>query len=311
MKNLDYLFINGAVGTKTTTLFSQNEYQVLATSRTGFFKTLIDLGYKNLEYDKIDDVLVEGYEDLKEYLKTITQNNEDIIKFFYFRFDLTNILVLLKEKLTGKKGKLGKLGCFTPSDLSNILFLKDFTKLNDEKTFFETIINSYSSLSAFNLSNLVIKEGYKYLNDYIAVNDIALKTYFDIEVTIKNVMTLYRIKRLNASFEDYLDSIIPYGLVEHDVLVSLYDHSSDEIGTRLNNLFNVEFVGALEALGSSNDLEVFNYALNVMRKNLLRDLSFNREQLGSLVYYVFLKETEFKNIKSIYLDKENLNKIVL
>ena len=310
MKELDYLFINGAVTAKSISLFRENEYQALVTSKMGFFKTLIDFGYTNLDYKSIDEVIEQGYVDLKEYLNSVTQSNEVITKFFFFRFDISNIIVLLKGKLVDKKGVLNNLGWFSQTDITNILLLNDYTKLNDELEFFENVKLNCTNLCSFQLSNLVIKEGYKYLYDHIAIENAGLLQYLNYEVTIKNVLTLYRMKRLEGTIDALNDSIIPFGFIEKKVFENLFNLGKDEISSHLRNLFNTEFVDSLERLNQTNNLEAFSRDLIKLKLNILKDILRENEQLGTLLHYVFSKELEFANIKSLYLDSNNLKNVI-
>ena len=311
MKNLDYLFINGNVAAKSVSLLKENEYQVLASSKSGFFKKLIDYGYKNLEYSSIDALINEAYLDLKKYISDITEQNEHIMKYFFFRFDVSNVLVLLKGRLVNQNGKLNEIGNFSKENLINILDLQNNGAITDEMDFFEVVRKNFDNKNSFNLSNDILRASYDYLYNYVICSYVALEKAFNIEVTLKNVLTYFRSKRLSFSQNEYLDSIIPYGLIDYSTWSKYYDLTVSEVIDGLKIVFNSDFAVALEALKNINELDNFNNALLNIKNNLLKDIAKEEEILGSLISYVNQKELEFKNIKSVYFDSSNLSKIIL
>lgn len=306
---MNYSFQIGYYKAKQSQLLTKTHYETLSKlDDIGFFEQLRDYGFGYFE--NIHDFYKKSIMDLKKELET-TLDYDPLTRFFFLDFDSLYTKLIAKHIHYGISYELDRLSTIDKNLIYNALKHRDYTFLNEsDKVIFESI-NKHKDLTPKILSD-VIEEAFLTQKHNIAKHNRDLLFYLEIDVTIKNILSLLRAKRAKLSKEDLKSSIQPFGLFDNLKAMELYTYTNEELERYFGNLY-VGYIGdAVKQYHQNQDLNKLSIELEKDLVQILKPRSYTSDTFGPIMYYVFLKKKEIENIQVLYMNRNvDLDNLVI
>lgn len=288
-----FTFQNGYYMAKSDELLKLNDYEALKKKPFNF-EYLQNKGFGYSE--DINELALYQIKSLKKDLFNTLENNP-VVKVFFYDIDAVNTKITYKHIHANTNNNTMGGGNIKVEAIYNALKHNDLSLLElEDKVIFEKLLK-------FNGSYKEVSEYIDYLF-YVRKYELAkykeLKAYLDLEVTLKNILSIIR-----NSFAGTKVSLLPFGLIEEVMKV-------DELVKYASNLY----VGYLEKPFSEflvdRDLEKLS---NEFRKDfyyILKDYEYEMDSFGIIMLYVYKKMIELENIKAIYYNPDiSLSELVI
>lgn len=305
---VDYTFASALLSTRSALFLTKNQFRDLkATDEQGFVLKLQSLGYGvGNKTASVDEILSLEVIKLKEELSTIL-NDDNLLLFFFSKYDLTNIRSFYKKKLFKTPvGPFESVGLLSEKVLDQAI-LKDnyfgivapydqlFTKMS-EQTFktFEGLANYLQST----FQELLYQE-------LIQRKDEALLTYFVLSTDINNLISLLRAKRLKLNAQQLRDGLLDHGSIDANDVAILLDSDSKVIVERYSNLYLSRFVKPLAQYFEDGDLSALERNLLKVLLDELKPMQIDITSSASIIAFVIAKQIEIVDLKRLYLDRES------
>jgi len=288
--------------------------------KTDYKEDIEKFGGANIKMDLIDFVLNRNIARTIEKLIKITPKEEqNIIERFAMRWDLYNLKLALYSKAEGKSYDSIKKYIVESKRISNLTIKEALEQPN-----FNEAINMLIAKTPYRKILENVKEIYKRSGNIVEVQD-AMDRYFfadfgknaedikkynlnsakviKMDIEIRNILMMIRLKKYNLPKENLKPLLIPYGVTDVKSLLSIYENSRD-IKELINNIKSFDLKDALNKYEENGRLLVFEiYMRNKFYKKVNSLLSHLVLSLGVIINFFYLKESEVLTLRTIINSK--------
>jgi len=301
---MDYTYISASVKAKSSEFLTVKDYLLLSqTEKAGFTKTLSDFGYGYINIE-LEELISQEEEKLLSELKEWLGEDHYLLKAWRFQADIINIKIIIKEMLFTKTENkyLVPFGLYSYEALVKALKDEDYDLVSNDKELFEKINKFKIGKSPRELSDYIVKMSYRHLYEYYLKNDTYLRKYYEIKVTLINVLSLLRSIRLNEQLSIFSESILEGGLIDISVLKEIYITKTKLTFDKIKLFLPISFEKTLEAIDETTDINHLKREFDRLTYDYLRGFEHEIKTSAPLLVYLFKKIMEIKNIKKIYYD---------
>lgn len=304
---MDYTFASSYLSTKASSLLTKEQFlELKKVSDENFILKLHSFGYGLKTQDNLITSLIKDETLIlkKELLEVVL--DENLIMFFFTKYDLVNLRSYLKEKLFQiKRGPFEEAGFLSEKDLENVFTFDDLTFLIEPyKTLllnlYEQTFNSVNELVIYlqqKFQTLLFEEVYE-------TKDEPLKIYFQMSTDINNLITLLRFRKLGLSKNELQHHLLGHGTLEVDEIINLLNKEDEEIIEKYSNLYITQFVKPLEKVFLTNDYSFLEIELLDLLLKEIKPFEVDVQSSASIIRYVILKQIELIDLRRIYHNRE-------
>lgn len=302
----DYTFASALLTTRSANLLSKNQFRDLKGSDDQtFVHKLQSFGYgvslKNVLVDALaESELIKLKEELLEIIP-----NDDVVMFFFTRYDLTNIRNYYKNKrfkidISGFENA----GFLTEKDLDKAILRDDFYGVVEPfKTLF-SLLSTRSYTSVGELVNDIQVTFQDLLFERIQTRkDESLMTYFVISTDIANLLTLLRIRHLKLGMTQLRLGLLNHGLLEASDITLLLECDEREIVNRYSSLYMTRFASSLNRFFENHDFVALEHDLLNVLLDELKPFQVDITCSAALIEYVIRKQIEITDLRRLYIDR--------
>ncbi len=288
-----FTFQNGYYMAKSDELLKLNDYEALM--KTPFsFEYLQNKGFGYTE--DINELYLYQIESLKKDLFNTLENNP-VVKVFFYDIDAVNTKIIYKHIHSNTSNNTMAGGNIKIEAIYNALKHKDLSMLDlEEKPIFEHLLKfkgNYKETSEY-IDYLF------YVRKYELAKYKELKAYLDLEVTLKNILSIIRNELVKTK-----TNLLPFGLIEEIMPVS-------ELIKYASNLYVGYLEKPLNDYLIDKDLEKLSNAFMKDFYYILKDYEYEMSGFGIIMLYIYKKMIELENIKSIYYNENiTLSELVI
>ncbi len=300
---MDKNFVNGFFKAKSTTLYKKNDYDLLmSTSKEELFNALRLKGYgENIDIKSIDEIIALEFKKLVHDFKQSELDN--LLFMLNLDDDLTNLILVYKEKLYNIKGKHHFIynKTYSYDYLHRAIIEEDYGFLDGkEADFFRSLNKITKDLKPNELSSLVIKSYYQKIFLRFKKIDSSVVKYFKLKITMTNILTFLRVKYLKLN-EKFLErNLINYGEIEISDFLELFNKEEEVIANRFSNHYLGKDNGAFRQFFEDNNIKSIEDKLYLVFTQDVVDFEYDDSGLGPVLAYMIRKNNEFRNIRTIY-----------
>lgn len=288
-----FTFQNGYYMAKSDELLKLNDYQNLKAEPL-YFEYLKNKGFGYSE--DINELYIYQIKQLRKDLFQTLENNE-VVKLFFYSIDATNTKIIYKHIHHQTKQIIHPEGNINPQGIYNAIKHKDYSLIEDADKFIFEALNNFSG-SLKEVSEYI--DILYYQRKYQLAIYKELKAYLDVEVTLKNILTVLRSYQIGSK-----PSLLPFGLI--DEIKPL-----EEFIAYSSNLYIGYLANPLKQYLQDKDLEALATAFSRDFYYILKDYTYDMSGFGIIMLYVYKKQIELENIKTIYYDQDiSLDKLVI
>ncbi|MCL2522258.1 MAG: V-type ATPase subunit [Erysipelotrichales bacterium] len=301
---MDYTYISASVKAKSSEFLTVKDYLLLSqTDKLEFTKTLSDFGYGYINIGLEELINQEGDKLLSE-LKEWLGENHYLLKAWRFQADIINIKIIIKELLFTKTEHkyLVPNGLYNYEALLKALKDENYDLVSNDKELFEKINQFKADKSPREISDYIVKTAYTHLYENYLKNDFYLSKYYEIKVTLINVLSLLRSIRLEENFDIFSESILEGGLIDKSILKEIYKTKNKLSFSKIKLFLPLSFEKTLESIDESTDINHLKREFERLTYEYLRSFEHEIKTTAPLLVYLFKKIVEIKNIKKIYYD---------
>lgn len=300
---MDKNFVNGFFKAKSTTLYKKNDYDLLmSTPKEELFNALRLKGYgENIDLKSIDQIISLEFKKLVHDFKQSELDN--LLFMLNLDDDLTNLILVYKEKLYNIKGKHHFIynKTYSYDYLHRAIIEEDYGFLDGkEADFFRSLNKITKDLKPNELSSLVIKSYYQKIFLKFKKLDSSVVKYFKLKITMTNILTFLRVKYLKLN-EKFLErNLINYGEIEISDFLELFNKEEEDIANRFSNHYLGKDNGAFRQFFKDNNIKSIEDKLYLVFTQDVVDFEYDDSGLGPVLAYMIRKNNEFRNIRTIY-----------
>ncbi len=300
---MDKNFVNGFFKAKSTTLYKKNDYDLLmSTPKEELFNALRLKGYgENIDLKSIDQIISLEFKKLVHDFKQSELDN--LLFMLNLDDDLTNLILVYKEKLYNIKGKHHFIynKTYSYDYLYRAIIEEDYGFLDEkEADFFRSLNEITKDLKPNELSSLVIKSYYQKIFLKFKKLDSYVVKYFKLKITMTNILTFLRVKYLKLN-EKFLErNLINYGEIEISDFLELFNKEEEDIANRFSNHYLGKDNGAFRQFFKDNNIKSIEDKLYLVFTQDVVDFEYDNSGLGPVLAYMIRKNNEFRNIRTIY-----------
>ncbi len=288
-----FTFQNGYYMAKSNELLKLNDYEALKVSPFNFeFLQNKGFGYS----EDINELYLYQIESLKKDLFNTLENNP-VVKVFFYDIDAVNTKIIYKHINSQTSNNTMGGGNIRVEAIYNALKHNDLSLLDmEDKPIFEKLLKfkgNYKETSEY-IDYLF------YVRKYELAKYKELKAYLDVEVTLKNILSIIRNNLVGTK-----TNLLPFGLVEEVMPLS-------ELVKYASNLYVGYLEKPLNEYLLDKDLEKLSNAFMKDFYYILKDYEYDMDSFGIIMLYVYKKMVELENIKAIYYNENiSLSELVI
>jgi len=301
---MNKLFLNGVYQAKMSNLLSKDTFENLkALSGNAFLNYLKELSFgANSNYEHLEDVFKYENKALKTEVNSLSETNifSDI---FYLKNDLTNIKIVYKSIYYDVL-----IDDYDQNSKFSIDALTEFFKRDNDALIKDSdleVLKTIKNIKANSLKKSLeeIEKTYylHYLNKAKAF-DKSLYNYLAFKVVINNLLVFLKLKDRNASLDLLKSLLLPEDFVGIDMWLELFVANEQQITNFFTNNFYGQLLPGISEYFDNGSVKLIKENLNNYFKNLLLELSYDNNTLGSVTYYLYLKEVEINNVRRSYYE---------
>lgn len=301
---MNKLFLNGVYQAKMSNLLSKDTFENLkALSGNAFLNYLKELSFgANSNYEHLEDVFKYENKALKTEVNSLSETNifSDI---FYLKNDLTNIKIVYKSIYYDVL-----IDDYDQNSKFSIDALTEFFKRDNDALIKDSdleVLKTIKNIKANSLKKSLeeIEKTYylHYLNKAKAF-DKSLYNYLAFKVVINNLLVFLKLKARNASLDLLKSLLLPEDFVGIDMWLELFVANEQQITNFFTNNFYGQLLPGISEYFDNGSVKLIKENLNNYFKNLLLELSYDNNTLGSVTYYLYLKEVEINNVRRSYYE---------
>lgn len=301
---MNKLFLNGVYQAKMSNLLSKDTFENLkALSGNAFLNYLKELSFgANSNYEHLEDVFKYENKALKTEVNSLSETNifSDI---FYLKNDLTNIKIVYKSIYYDVL-----IDDFDQNSKFSVDALTEFFKRDNDALIKDSdleVLKTIKNIKANSLKKSLeeIEKTYylHYLNKAKAF-DKSLYNYLAFKVVINNLLVFLKLKARNASLDLLKSLLLPEDFVGIDMWLELFVANEQQITNYFTNNFYGQLLPGISEYFDNGSVKLIKENLNNYFKNLLLELSYDNNTLGSVTYYLYLKEVEINNVRRSYYE---------
>lgn len=301
---MNKLFLNGVYQAKMSNLLSKDTFENLkALSGNAFLNYLKELSFgANSNYEHLEDVFKYENKALKTEVNSLSETNifSDI---FYLKNDLTNIKIVYKSIYYDVL-----IDDFDQNSKFSVDALTEFFKRDNDALIKDSdleVLKTIKNIKANSLKKSLeeIEKTYylHYLNKAKAF-DKSLYNYLAFKVVINNLLVFLKLKARNASLDLLKSLLLPEDFVGIDMWLELFVANEQQITNFFTNNFYGQLLPGISEYFDNGSVKLIKENLNNYFKNLLLELSYDNNTLGSVTYYLYLKEVEINNVRRSYYE---------
>ncbi|MGI6359961.1 MAG: hypothetical protein ACOX02_02815 [Acholeplasmatales bacterium] len=278
---------------KSNELLKLNDYEALKVSPFNFeFLQNKGFGYS----EDINELYLYQIESLKKDLFNTLENNP-VVKVFFYDIDAVNTKIIYKHINSQTSNNTMGGGNIRVEAIYNALKHNDLSLLDmEDKPIFEKLLKfkgNYKETSEY-IDYLF------YVRKYELAKYKELKAYLDVEVTLKNILSIIRNNLVGTK-----TNLLPFGLVEEVMPLS-------ELVKYASNLYVGYLEKPLNEYLLDKDLEKLSNAFMKDFYYILKDYEYDMDSFGIIMLYVYKKMVELENIKAIYYNENiSLSELVI
>lgn len=291
-------------------LLAQDRLSRLAdASADEAIRQLVDAGYGSMPDATIEDAdrLIESeLNNAYELVREVTFK-PTVTDVFLMKADVHNLKMLLKLRLTGGKEKpaLMKGGCYSVETLTDMVLNANYRELPPEfKTALEKLEQGFQSVVDPVAVSVALDRAY---TEYAyRVGDAFTKEYFKIQADFNNVLSLLRLRAMNAGVDKLRAVLLPEGYIPQSKLLANMDAPLDSLGKTVGTGPAREgIIRGIDAMMKTGNIS----ALEKERDNTLISLAgkdrMECETIAPVIGYLLAREQEAKCIRLILTAKRN------
>ncbi len=308
----DLIFANARAKAKEFNLFSQERlYRMMETDNLrDAVRILIEANYGG-------GMILDDEKDFEKMLSAEAKLTTDFVKecmpegsgfeAFLLKNDYHNIKALIKAKYTNLQDITPLI---TLEGLYEVSFLKkliDDQKLDLTPTLYTATVaieKSYElgELTPRMIDTLIDKAMFKDIMSRLSSHkDSYIKNYFITLIDTTNILTLFRVHKINENFSFYEENFIEGGNIELEVFADSFAEPYNKLiialrGTPYSDLIN--YINAEDF--STYEVEQDNYLLNIFARN--KDDMFSE---APIIGYYLAKLNEIKVIRIVLVCIKN------
>src|SRR5690554_6015314 len=301
---MNKLFLNGVYQAKMSNLLSKDTFENLkALSGNAFLNYLKELSFgANSNYEHLEDVFKYENKALKTEVNSLSETNifSDI---FYLKNDLTNIKIVYKSIYYDVL-----IDDYDQNSKFSIDALTEFFKRDNDALIKDSdleVLKTIKNIKANSLKKSLeeIEKTYylHYLNKAKAF-DKSLYNYLAFKVVINNLLVFLKLKARNASLDLLKSLLLPEDFIGIDMWLELFVANEQQITNFFTNNFYGQLLPGISEYFDNGSVKLIKENLNNYFKNLLLELSYDNNTLGSVTYYLYLKEVEINNVRRSYYE---------
>ncbi len=242
--------------------------------------------------------------------------NKKAIDIFRLPYDFHNIKVALKNKLLSNMGKdknwdlLSKLGTIPLDTIIGMIELEeysDFPYLLKEK-----LPEIVSNLERPNFLYLLESEIDHLM--YATMLQVAFSSkesflvdFVKVKIDLENLRTLLRLKRTDQEVSVCASRLLDGGHLLKDDLLDIYTESMDSWAKRLYHTKYYELLdAAVKFVMEKQDYALVEVKIDEFVLDFIHFSKYKAFGVEPVVAYLVYKETEIKNLRTIFVCKSNL-----
>ncbi len=294
-------YANGYFNAKSTALLAKKEYEtLLKTDNELFFSQLRNLGFGvNMT---IDELYNHHLYLIKKDLETTIGSVGDF-KVLFYPIDLTNTKLLYKQIYKEIEGEPYFLegGNLSKEAIYNALKNNDLNGLTVEKDLFLQI--NKIDPTDFKLANITIEQlFYAFIQEQVK-ESFPLNKYIENHINMQNILTVIRAKELELSEKELLLSIIKTNSFDKAKAITLYHMNLTDIETFVEKLGYYTLSQSVKNYRTHKNIEKLETDFEVDFYTLMIDYTYNMDNYGFIMMYIYRKLIELNNIRLIYYNR--------
>lgn len=294
-------YANGFFNAKSTKLLTKKDYETLLHLETeDFFTQLRNLGFGL--FTAIDTIYNQNINILKKDLLT-TLDSIDSLKMFFYPIDLVNTKLLFKAiyKNIDSEHYFIEGGNLSKETIYNALKNKDYKNLTREKDLFMKI--NELEITNFKAANNKIEHLFYEFMQNLVKDDYPLNKYLETKLNLLNILTIIRAQTLNLREEELLYNIIKTPSFDNQKGLEIYKKSLADIEIYVEKLGYYSVSEAIKAYRQHQNLERLETDFDKNFYSLMKNYTYNIDDYGFIMMYIFKKLKELENIRLIYFNR--------
>ena len=313
----DYTYAVSRVKAMESRMVDQATMQQMADadSYDSAWKSLMETCYgqwateiNTSSYDKVLEAeLTYIYDEFKKFVP-----DQSLVYLFQIPYDFHNLKVILKSSFMQKAGGrtrwdlLISLGSYPAEDMILAIESDDLRLLPYQ---LHRVIPS--CIMVWEQSGDVV-EIEKILDSHMfhvmrliadSISFIGVKEYVRYRIDGENIRTLLRLKRINADISQALDLLHPGGTYSIELLTQLYSEPRESWSRALAFGYMGSILNDIEELDESHILPEVERRSDKLISDYLNKYQYDPFAPEQIVRYLWLKETEVRNLRIILVGK--------
>ncbi len=234
-----------------------------------------------------------------------------VTDLFLMRADVHNLKVLIKARLMGgtEMPTLSTGGRFNPHELSGMVQSQDYRKL---PVSFRGALNALEKdllghvepqMVSIAIDRAYLQHAFRVLKD--TPNAFA-SDYFTALADFDNVLSMLRVRAMNAGKEELAAVLLPEGDLMHATLLVCLDQPFESLSKLVNKCgAGTAIVRGLEAVQRTGIVSAMEKARDDYLLRFARDGRFGMSDIRPIVGYLLARDREAKAIRLIMTAKRN------
>lgn len=301
---MNKLYLNGIYKAKSSDLISLDSFDNLKKlNGEEFIDYLKEISYVSGDNKfTIEDSFAYQANNLKDEINQLS-NNKLFSNIFYLNNDLTNIKIAYKStKFDIPVESVDHLSKYSLEAL--IEFFKHDNKSLIEEDDLEilSLIKDINEVSMKKSLEKLEKLYFEYYYNQVKNFDNSLKLYLEYKMFVNNLKLFLKLKHRNSNIELLKELLMVESFINIDQWLELFESTNDQVISYFNNNFYGKLKDGVASYFNERTLSLLNENLNEYLDELLLNTSFNSKELGSVTYYMYLKELEMKKLRRLYYE---------
>lgn len=298
-------FLNGFYQAKTTNLIPFDSYFNLNKLQGKEFLEYLKNNNIGLgsTYANIDEVLNQDLLNVREELNSLTKLSI-FGNVFFMDHDLTNFKIIYKSiKYDLAIDELDLVGKFRGEEL--IQFFKYDNNLLIDQEDLKVLILIKDNLTGNIKVDLELIESiyYNYYYNLVKEDYPSLEAFLGYKRFVNNLNLLFKFRLKDESLLNFSNLLLAEKHVDKDTWINLYTKTEEEIISYFELKFYGKLVPGIKKYFSDKTLTELIKNINEVNDDIITKISFDKNNLGSLVSYIHLKLKENNSLRWSYYEK--------
>lgn len=255
------------------------------------------------KFNNIEEVLSQELINTRNEINTLTESNI-LGDIFYYKHDLTNVKIVYKSLVYNLEVKDSDLlGKYSIEDLTEF-FKHDNNSFISNSTDLEllTQVKELEKSSIKNDLEAIELIYHNYYYDIVTKTFPELSIYFDTVNFINNLNNFLKIYSRNKDEEVLKQLLQKQTIFDNSDWLELLKVSEELIIEKLSLYYDGVLVEGLKEFFESNKIIKLNEGYTKILDNIMNNLSYDHNGIGSVYYYLHLKNNEIKTIRGLYYE---------